>query len=96
MLADSGSGFIQETSTKVQHPANEIPSPILYRGSDLRDALALATDGAGSRCLGNEAILSLKVVGAFVDGVSLQDLLGGSITLVKGVFINGVYLQVRS
>ena len=94
MLADSGSGFIQETSIK--HPADEITSPILYRGSDLRDALALATDGAGSRCLGNEAILSLKVVGTFVDGVSLQDLLGGSITLVKGVFISGVYLQVRS
>ena len=31
--------------TKVQSP-NEIPSPILYYGPDLRDALALATDGA--------------------------------------------------
>jgi hypothetical protein len=32
--------------TKVQYPADEIPSPILYYGPDLRDALALATDGA--------------------------------------------------
>lgn len=32
--------------TKVQSPADEIFSPILYYGPDLRDALALATDGA--------------------------------------------------
>jgi hypothetical protein len=32
--------------TKVQSPADEISSPILYYGPDLRDALALATDGA--------------------------------------------------
>ena len=32
--------------TKGQYPADEIPSPILYYGPDLRDALALATDGA--------------------------------------------------
>ena len=32
--------------TKVQSPADEIPSPILYYGPDLRDALALASDGA--------------------------------------------------
>ena len=31
--------------TKVQSPVDEIPSPILYYGPDLRDALALATDG---------------------------------------------------
>ena len=32
--------------TKVQYPVDEIPSPVLYYGPDLRDALALATDGA--------------------------------------------------
>lgn len=32
--------------TKVQYAADEIPSPILYYGPDLRNALALATDGA--------------------------------------------------
>ena len=32
--------------TKIQSSADEIPSPILYYGPDLRDALALATDGA--------------------------------------------------
>ena len=32
--------------TKIQSPADEIPSPILYYGPDLRDSLALATDGA--------------------------------------------------
>ena len=32
--------------TKVQSPTDEIPSPILYYGPDLRDAFSLATDGA--------------------------------------------------
>ena len=34
------------TPTQVQYSADEIPSPILYYGPDLRNALTLATDGA--------------------------------------------------
>ena len=34
------------TPTKVLSQGDEIPSPILYYGPDLRDALALATDGS--------------------------------------------------
>ena len=32
--------------TKVRYPADEIPSPILYCGPDLRDSLAIPADGA--------------------------------------------------